>query len=60
MQWRGSGGAMTWAVGAAMWVWFLTMGCCVFFFWVLTVDYGLLVVVSGVCSAAVVVIVVLK
>ena len=29
---RGSGGAMTWAVGAAVWVWFLTLGCCGFFF----------------------------
>ena len=33
-----------------------TLGCCFFFFFflVLMVDYGLVVVVSGVCNAAVV------
>ena len=65
IQWRGSGGATTWVVGVAAWVWFLTVVCGVFFFFflvVLMVDYGLLVVVvvSGVCSIAVVVIVVLE
>ena len=63
MQRHGSSGATTWAIGAAAWVCFLTVGCGVFFFFflVLTVDYGLLVVVvlvSGVCNATVVVIVV--
>ena len=32
MQWHGSG-ATTWAVGVVAWVWFLTVGCGVFFFW---------------------------
>ena len=62
MQWHGSG-ATTWAVGVVAWVWFLTVDCGVFFFLVLNVDYGLLVVVvvvSGVCSATVVVIMVLE
>ena len=31
-QQRGSSGAMTWVVGATTWVWFLTVGCGVFFF----------------------------
>ena len=68
MQWRGSGGATTWVVGVAAWVWFLTVVFSVFFFFflvVLMVDYGLLVVVvvvvvSGVCCIAMVVIVVLE
>ena len=46
MQWRGSGGATTWVVGVAAWVWFLTVDCSVFFFFFGGVD-GRLWVASG-------------
>ena len=46
MQQRGSGGATTWAVGAAAWVCFLTGGCGVFFFF-FGVDSRLWVIGGG-------------
>ena len=49
MQWRGSGGATTWVVGVAAWVWFLTVDCSVFFFFFGGVD-GRLWVASGGCG----------
>ena len=48
MQQRGSGGATTWAIGAAAWVCFLTVSCGVFFFFFLGVDSRLWVAGGGV------------
>ena len=47
MQWRGSGGATTWVVGVAAWVWFLTVDCSVFFFFFFGGVDGRLWVASG-------------